>query len=242
MLWFTHIQETSELVNMGNPRLQRLKSVLDLRQPDLRVFLECVHKPHNMSAIMRTCDAVGVQQVHAVALKERFSYGPRSSSGMGKWIHVTLHEDVATGIDALRTEGLRVYAAHFSDRAMDYRDVDYTQPTAILMGAELEGVSESAADLVDNHIKIPMSGLGSSLNVSVAAGVILYEAQRQRAAAGCYRSPRLGEKQYAETLFEWLYPRVAEACRRRGVRYPSLDEDGDVIGNSAALESELSAR
>jgi len=69
---------------MVNARFQRLKSVLDLRQPDLRLFPECVHKPHNLSAIMRTCDAVGVQQVHAVALKESFSYGPRSSSGMGK--------------------------------------------------------------------------------------------------------------------------------------------------------------
>lgn len=156
-------------------------------------------------------------------------------------MQVILHEEVASGIDALRQEGFRVYAAHCSKRAVDYRDVDYTQPTTVLMGAELEGVSETAASLVDDHVRVPMSGLGSSLNVSVAAGIILYEAQRQRVEAGFYNSPRLNEKQYAQTLFEWLYPRVAEACRSRGMHYPSLDEEGHIIGNSVALERDLSA-
>ena len=225
---------------MQNARLERLKSVLDIRQPDLTLFLEKVHKPHNLSAIMRTCDAVGVHQLHAVSADERFTRGHRSSSGTGKWLEVALHPDVATGIDVLRSEGFRVFAAHQSRDAVDYRNVDYTQPTAVLLGAELEGVSEAAARQADGHISIPMLGLGSSLNVSVAAGIILYEAQRQRQAAGLYAAPRLNATHYEKTLFEWLYPRVADACRQRGLCYPSLDRDGHIVGNSDNLKKSLS--
>lgn len=220
---------------MRNARLERLRAVLDVRQPDLTIFLEKVHKPHNLAAIMRSCDAVGVHHVHAVAAEERFCRGHRSSSGTGKWIGVTAHLDATTGIDALHREGFEVYAAHCTAQAVDFREVDYTRPTAVLLGAELDGVSESAARCADGHITIPMLGLGASLNVSVAAGIILYEAQRQRFEAGMYDAPRLGERQYADSLFEWLHPRVAEACRRRGVCYPSLDSDGHIVGNSANL-------
>lgn len=220
---------------MPNPRLQRLQSVLDTRQPDLRIFLEKVHKPHNLSAILRTCDAVGVHTVHAVAMDEQVARRNRSSSGTDRWVNVVTHPAVESGIDALRSEGIRIYAAHLSEKAVDYRDIDYTLPTAVLMGAELEGVTPAAANSVDDHITIPMYGLGSSLNVSVAAGVILYEAQRQRRRAGYYEARRLSQSEYEASLFEWLYPRVAEACQRRGMGYPPLDGEGHIIGNSEAL-------
>ncbi|GAB4348384.1 MAG: tRNA (guanosine(18)-2'-O)-methyltransferase TrmH [Gammaproteobacteria bacterium] len=221
---------------MSDSRLQRLRAVLDARQPDLRLFLEKVHKPHNLAAILRTCDAVGVQYVHAVVQESQVRRRDRSASGTQSWVNVVTHSDVAAGVEALHREGIRVYAAHLSEQAMDYREIDYTQPTAILLGAELEGVSETAASCVDAHLTIPMHGLGASLNVSVAAGVILYEAERQRRQAGFFEGPRLDKQAYQTLLFEWLYPRVAEACKRRGVAYPPLDNEGGILGSSVDLK------
>jgi len=128
---------------------------------------------------------------------------------------------------------MKVYAAHLSEVAVDYRAVDFTQPCCLLLGAEKEGVSAEGAELADGHVIIPMFGLGASLNVSVAAAVILFEAQRQRLAAGLYEQPRLPEAEIRRTLVEWLHPRIAERCRNEGRPYPELDEDGAVIWQPA---------
>jgi len=210
-------------------RLARLRATLDRRQPDLRVLLDGVHKPHNVSAILRTCDAVGVYQAHTVVGGGRLDIHRHCAAGAGQWIRTCTHDHVIEAIAAARGDGLRVYAAHASDRAVDFRAVDYTAPCAVLMGAELWGVSRVAADQADGHIVVPMAGLVESLNVSVAAAGILFEAQRQRQAAGCYDAPRLDPDCYRRTLFEWLHPRIAEHCRAQGVDYPALDDDGDPI-------------
>lgn len=214
---------------MSASRLARMRATLDRRQPDLRVLLDGVHKTHNVSAILRTCDAVGVARAHAVWPRERFRVNRQCSAGAGQWVDVVTHGDVAEAVTELREAGYRIFAAHLSGRAVDFRSVDYTRPCAVLMGAELWGVSETAAELADEHVLIPMAGLGASLNVSVAAAVILFEAQRQRALAGMYGTPRLEPEDYRRTLFEWLHPRVAEHCRERGLPYPPLDEDGHVL-------------
>jgi tRNA (guanosine-2'-O-)-methyltransferase len=123
-----------------------------------------------------------------------------------------------------------VVAAHVTASARDFRAEDYTRPTALLLGAELEGVSAPALALADATVAIPLLGMVPSLNVSVAAALLLYEAERQREAAGLYRSPRLAPRLYHETLIEWLHPEVADYCRRRGLPFPQLDEDGCVTG------------
>jgi tRNA (guanosine-2'-O-)-methyltransferase len=123
-----------------------------------------------------------------------------------------------------------VLAAHVTAEARDFRAEDYTRPTAILLGAELEGVSATALALADATVTIPLLGMVPSLNVSVAAALLLYEAERQRERAGLYRSPRLAPRVYHETLVEWLHPDVADYCRRRGLPFPEVDEDGCVTG------------
>ena len=90
-----------------------------------------------------------------------------------------------------KMQNMQILAAHLSLEAVNYRDVDYTQPTCILMGNEKHGVSDEAASIADKHIIIPMLGMVQSLNVSVATAVILFEAQRQRRNAGLYASPQL---------------------------------------------------
>ncbi len=138
----------------------------------------------------------------------------------------------ASGYDALanlRAQGFSVLAAHLSKSAVDYRDTDYTRPTAIVLGAELHGVSEEALRLADQQVSIPLAGMVRSLNVSVAAALILFEAKRQREAAGMYDRCSLGEEELGRRLFEWAYPSVARARREAGRPYPSLTPDGDIV-------------
>ena len=210
-------------------RYARLKQVLNKRQPDLTVITEDVHKPHNISAIIRTCDAVGVFGIHAVNSKSELPTYSTVAKGSEKWVNVQVHDSLEAVISQLHQKNTNVYAAHLSDRAVDYRDVDYTKPTAILMGAEKDGVSAEAAESVDGHIMIPMFGMVESLNVSVAAAVILFEAQRQRLAAGMYAEVSLDNETFERTVFEWGHPKIAAMYRQRGERYPPLAEDGSVV-------------
>ena len=210
-------------------RYQRLKQVLNQRQPDLTVLAEDVHKPHNLSAIIRTCDAVGVFAVHAVNRHSDTPTFSQVAQGSEKWVNLHFHADIQTAIKHLQQNNHKVYAAHLSDVAIDYRQVDYTQPTAILLGTEKWGVTSEAADLVDGHIVIPMQGMVQSLNVSVANAVILFEAQRQRLEAGLYDRVSLDPQTYHQTVFEWGYPDIADMYRREGKPYPNLGEEGEIL-------------
>jgi tRNA (guanosine-2'-O-)-methyltransferase len=210
-------------------RYEKLQQVLNQRQPDLTVLMEDVHKPHNLSAIIRTCDAVGVFALHTVHCHSNAPIYSQVAQGSEKWVQLHTHSDIKTAIQYLQQQNHRVYAAHLSDVAIDYRQVDYTQPTAILLGTEKWGVTEEAANLVDGHIIIPMQGMVQSLNVSVANAVILYEAQRQRLAMGMYEQVRLAPETYKTVMFEWGYPKVAEIYRRQGKPYPNLGQQGEIL-------------
>jgi len=212
---------------MNPRRLIRLRQVLDRRQPDLTVLMDGVHKPHNLAAVLRSCDAVGVFEAHGVwpdAVLEPEHY---ISGSAGKWLRIQTHRDLPQACVQLRSQGFSILAAHPCDQALDYRSVDYTRPTALMLGAELHGLGDAALQLADQRIVIPMLGMVESLNVSVAAATILFEAQRQRLAAGLYDHCRLGPEIYRRTLFEWAHPRIAGYCRRHGKDYPALTAQGD---------------
>lgn len=214
---------------MTAERFEKMRQVLDRRQPDLTVIMEGVHKPHNLAAVLRTCDAVGVFRAHSVRIHPRMHIPNHIAGGAGRWVGVDVHSGVEEAVSAVREQGGAVYAAHLSQRAVDFRSVDYTRPCALLLGSEKEGVTDEAAALADEHVVIPMMGFGASLNVSVAAALALYEAQRQRTEARLYDRPRLDPETYRTTLFEWSQPKVAAYCRRHGLDYPPLDHEGDVL-------------
>ena len=214
---------------MTPARFQRLRAVLDRRQPDLTVLLDNVHKPHNLSAILRSCDAVGVFEAHAVWRGARFRARHLTSGGTGRWVTVRTHPNLPSAVDRLHREGLPIVVAHPEASSVDFRELDYTRPTAVLLGAELDGVSAPSLALADQRARIPMQGMGQALNVSVAAALLLFEAERQRTAAGLYDSARLNPVLYRKTLFEWAHPRVAACCRRHGTPFPDLDEEGLVL-------------
>ena len=210
-------------------RFHRMREVLSRRQPDLTVLMEKVHKPHNFSAILRNCDAVGVLETHVVPPDSGLDLHHATSAGTRKWIRVRRHPDVAAAVGHLKERGFRVLAAHPGPGAADYRTLDLTRPTAFMMGAELHGVSPEGQALADVHVVIPMVGMVHSLNVSVATAILLYEAHRQRDAAGMYDAPRLDAETFHTVLFEWAYPTLARELRREGRGYPPLDGDGRIL-------------
>jgi tRNA (guanosine-2'-O-)-methyltransferase len=215
---------------MRPERFHRLRAVLIRRQPDLTVLMDRVHKSHNFSAILRNCDAAGVLEAHVVVPEGGdLDLHHGTSAGTKKWIHVVYHRSVSEAMGRLKAAGFAVLAAHPSPDALDYREVDYTRPTAITLGAELHGVSAEGLDLADAHVSIPMMGMVHSLNVSVASSLLLFEAARQRVDAGMYERSRLAPDAFDERLFEWCYPSLALSRQQEGRPYPSLGPDGEIL-------------
>lgn len=209
-------------------RLQKILTLLSNRQPDLTVFMDEVHKPHNLAAIVRTADAVGIGHVHAVFPEGVRYSGHHTSSGSKRWVTTHKHDNLKSGIAEMKAQGMQVLAAHLSDKAVDFRSIDYTKPTCILVGSELVGVSDEAAELADEHVIIPMVGMVQSLNVSVATALILYEAQRQRSNADMYGECKIPQAEVDEICFRALHPTITKFCDKHQIRYPKMDEFGDI--------------
>ena len=193
------------------------------------MLMDGVHKSHNFSAILRNCDAVGVLDAHVVVPEGGLDLHHGTSAGTKKWVGVRYHASVTEAISELKDAGFSVVAAHPSDSALDYRELDYTRPTAITVGAELHGVSEEAIASADALVSIPMLGMVHSLNVSVATSLLLFEAARQRESAGMYGESRLGPEDFERRLFEWAYPTLARSRRRDGRPYLPLGPDGELL-------------
>lgn len=186
-------------------RLNKMHWVLQRRQPTLRVVLEEIHNPRNISAIMRTCDSVGVQYVHVIytGLKP-LVLDKNISKGAHQWITMIQYTSTSECLSELKRAGYVIYCTHVDPTAKDYTDVDYSRPVAIVFGNEKRGVSEEALKWADERIVIPQMGFSNSLNVSAAVAVILYEAMRQRRAAGMYDEIAMSESEREEILHEWL--------------------------------------
>ncbi|EMJ9775681.1 tRNA (guanosine(18)-2'-O)-methyltransferase TrmH [Morganella morganii] len=215
---------------MNSQRYERICRMMAMRQPDLTLCLEEVHKPHNVSAVIRSADAVGIHDLHAV-WPEKIKTLVSSAAGSNSWVNVHNHDTLGDAVTLLKSQGMQILATHLSDSAVDFRAVDFTRPTCIIMGSEKTGISQEAVRLADQHIMIPMSGMVQSLNVSVAAAVILYEAQRQREAAGLYEHPRcaLALDEQQRLLFERGYPVLAQVAREKKLPRPQIDEQGHII-------------
>jgi tRNA (guanosine-2'-O-)-methyltransferase len=185
-------------------RLERLRSAIEHMQPDLHLVLENVHDPHNVSAVLRTCDAVGVGTIHLVYTYEEFpKIGRDSSASAWKWANLVHHTDIAECYAALRAAGCTIYATDLATDARNLYDLDLSGPVALVFGNEHRGLSPEASRLADGNLVIPMFGLIQSLNISVACAVTLYETMRQRRAAGLYDRSALSDAEITERLDDW---------------------------------------
>ncbi len=171
-------------------RLEKMRRVLSFRQTDLTVVCENIHDPHNVSAILRSCDAVGISTVHLLYNLEKFpKLGKKSSASANKWIDIQKHKKYNDLKRLLQEQGMTIYATFVDPSAKSIYEIDWTRPSAIIVGNEHRGVSDDALQIADQKIYIPMFGMVASLNVSVATAVILYEICRQRLQAGFYPAP-----------------------------------------------------
>ncbi|MEI6945753.1 RNA methyltransferase [Paraflavisolibacter sp. H34] len=193
---------------MTEERRSRLEAVLSKRQNDLTVVLENVFDPHNISAIMRSCDAVGVQEIYVLNTRIPFhkKWGFQSSRSADKWITAHQFGHVEECFAALREKYSRVLATHLSQDAVNLYETDLTQPMALVFGNEQYGVSEEVRALTDGSLVIPQVGMIKSLNVSVACAVTLYEAFRQKQLAGHYKKPKLSAEELIILSQQWGIP------------------------------------
>ncbi|GBD86858.1 tRNA (guanosine(18)-2'-O)-methyltransferase [bacterium BMS3Abin03] len=185
-------------------RLNKIRSVISARQPSLRVVIENIHDPHNVSAILRTCDAAGIPKVSLVYSVESFpKIGKKSSASAYKWIEKEKFESIEECYRSLRSQGFKIYASQISDDAVDLYDLDLCGKAAIVFGNEHRGISEEAGNLADERFIIPMYGMVQSLNASVGAAVTIYEALRQRKLKGMYDKPELTEDEIEAFVKQW---------------------------------------
>jgi tRNA (guanosine-2'-O-)-methyltransferase len=186
-------------------RLEKIRRVLGCRQPGLRVVMENIHDPHNVSAIFRTCDAVGAMQVELLYTTEEFPrIGKKSSSSANKWVEKRRHTTVEGCFSALRSEGFRILATRIGGEAHSLYGIELTEKVAFVLGNEHRGVSDEAAAGADALIAIPMVGMIESLNVSVAAAVCLYEALRQRLEGGMMNASQVPDEEFEELYRAWV--------------------------------------
>lgn len=186
-------------------RKNKIVNVLARRQPDLTLVMENIHDPHNVSAMLRSADAVGIHEVNLVYTNQKFPrIGSKSSSSANKWIQRRKFSSVQECYDKLHDEGFQILATRLDDSARKLYEFDLVKPTAFVFGNEHAGVSDDAARLADATLYIPMMGMIQSLNVSVACAVTIYEALRQRLKHKKYDAPGFGPARMEELIHEWL--------------------------------------
>lgn len=186
-------------------RFDKLNAVLDKRQPDLTVILENVFDPHNVSAVMSTCDCVGIQEIFVLntRIARHKNWGFKSSRSASKWVTVHKFEDFDACMKAVRSRYNRVMCTHLSNAAKDLYSIDFTTSMALVFGNEQHGCTPEMTAAADGLIRIPQVGIIQSLNISVACAVTVYEAFRQKRNAGHYDAAKLPPLQRHALEVEW---------------------------------------
>lgn len=190
---------------MTPERYERLNSVLAKRQPDLTVVLENVFDPHNISAVMRTCDAVGVQDIYILntRIPPHKKWGAKSSSSAAKWLSIHQFTNADECFTELRKRFSKIYTTHLSSDAVSLHELKLTKPVALVFGNEHSGISEEIIAKADGNFIIPQVGIIKSLNISVACAVTLYEAYRQKKNARHYDNVKLEGEKLQSLRDEW---------------------------------------
>lgn len=188
-------------------RVNKIRSVLDKRQPDFSLVLENINDQHNLSAVLRSCDAVGILEIcmvyHSGQKMPRIS--STSSATSSKWIYTKKFDDIQSCYAYLRSSGKKILTTHLSKDAESLYSIDLTQPIALVFGNEHSGVSDQAWKQADGNFIIPQVGMIQSLNISVAAAVSVFEAFRQKSVAGHYNESRLLAETYKKVFKEWQF-------------------------------------
>jgi tRNA (guanosine-2'-O-)-methyltransferase len=191
------------------------------RQKDLIVVLENVHDPHNISAVLRSCDSVGVSELYLLLTDpamhiKKIQMGKRSSAGARKWIKVYRYHDAKTCFQDIRSKCDHIYGTFLGEKEpKDLFKMNLTNPCAFVFGNEQKGISKEVQDLCDGHFIIPQAGLVQSLNISVACAVTLYEAYRQRRNASMYARPK--DHPFTKEAMQFFTDRIESGDNGRNI-------------------------
>ena len=193
---------------LNEKRIERIESVLTKKQPTLQIFLDKVDSSQNVSAIIRSCDSVGILNFyHSNESNTDVKVHKTITQGSHHWLQRERvdWDSKVSFLKEKQAEGFQVVVTHLSEKSVSYREVDYTKKTIVVMGNEKEGTSKEVLDVADAVVIIPMRGMAQSLNVSVATALLLYEAERQLDMAGKYDEPQLSLEEREKIKFEWIH-------------------------------------
>ena len=161
------------------------------RQLGLTVILENVHDPHNVGAVLRSCDSAGIQEIYILYTQDNmklkdFKIGKTTSSGAWKYIEVHLFDDREQCFKVIKSKYNKIWATHLGEKSVGIYDIDMKESIALLFGNEHAGITPETLSYCDGNYVIPQMGITKSLNISVACAVSVYEALRQRIEADMY--------------------------------------------------------
>lgn len=204
-----------------NPdRLDKIRNLAARRQPDLTVVLENVNDPHNIGAVLRTCDSVGIKEIYVLysdpdLARHFMAVGKRTSAGSRKWVDVHLFTHAETCFETVKQRYGHIWATHLAADSCSLYDLNLSESAALLFGNEQHGLSEMALSYSSGNFVIPQMGMAQSLNISVACAVALYEAYRQREVKGYYdQHPGMPEAARAELLEDYLARHATQESMR----------------------------
>ena len=205
---------------MTEERLHKFKIAAKRRQSNLTVILENVHDPHNLGAVLRSCDSVGIKEIFvlytdpALASRDHIKLNKRTSSGARRWVDVHLYANVAACFAHVRKHYDKIYSTHLEEQPTSLYELDLTQSVALMFGNEKDGLSAVSLSYSDGNFIIPQMGMVQSLNISVACAVSIYEALRQRELAGMYTDNLPMTEGEQTTLYESFKERQLSRDKR----------------------------
>lgn len=191
---------------MTPERRERITNALNRRQPDLTVIMENIFDPHNIAAVMRTCDSVGIQEIYVLnnMIKRHSKFGKKSSASAAGWLTIHQYDDTDACMLAVKQKYTNIYATHLGKKAVSLYELNLAQPVALVFGNEHAGVTEQCLKYCNGNFVIPQVGMVKSLNISVACAVSLYETYRQREQKGFYNGIlRLPDEQTNALMDKW---------------------------------------
>jgi tRNA (guanosine-2'-O-)-methyltransferase len=200
--------------------------VLEERTRHFTVVLEDIYQPHNSSAVIRSCDIFGVQDVHVIQNKYSSKVSRHVAKGSQKWLDIKKYNKSATNtkdcLDALRNEGYQIIATTPHNESCVLHEFDITKKSAFVFGVEKEGVSEYTMNQADGFLKIPMVGFTESLNISVAAAIILQDITTKLRASNL--AWQLTTKEKDVLYFDWVQKSI-KSIKKISERYQNEEEN-----------------
>jgi len=197
----------SLIPSVTQKRYEKMREVLEKRTRHLTIVLEDIFQPHNASAALRSCDSFGIQDMHVVEVKNKFSVVQTVAVGASQWLDVSHHKSIQECVQRLKASGYRIVATTPHKKSKYIHELNIDQKTALLFGTEQYGLSDKAIEMADEYVTIPMHGFVESFNVSVSVALCLYELVT-RLHSGELRGGldrwQLTEDEKSEIMLKWL--------------------------------------